>query len=159
MTCSFYKWKSSLFGGDYYCMKKEDEVNTDIYNKYCRDYNYSNCPIYRGNDSSSSSCYLTTACMVARGRGDNCYELETLRTFRDSFLKKTEDGRKLVEEYYDVAPKIVSGINDSENRSQIYENIYNKVIEPCISLIESGHFDETVDLYRKMVLKLKEEFI
>lgn len=158
MTCPYYKWRSNFFGGDYYCMKKDSEVNDDVYKRYCRDYSYSDCPIYKGS-SSSSSCYLTTACMVSKGRDDKCYELQTLRSFRDSYMKASPEGKRLVEEYYSIAPKIVSEINKSESRFEIYDDLYEKVIKRCVSFIEEGRFEETKDLYCKMVNGLQEKFL
>lgn len=40
------------------------------------------------------------------------YELQTLRTFRDTWMKGSKEGQKSIETYYDTAPKIVSAIND-----------------------------------------------
>ena len=62
MSCSYYIWKS-----EYYCTKKEERVDEDHYRIYCRDYSYSDCPIYK-SDSSSGGCYLTSACTAAMGR-------------------------------------------------------------------------------------------
>ena len=59
MSCEYYKFQDGLFGGDYYCIKKEETVSSDIYYKYCRDYNYDACPIYKMS-SNSSSCFITT---------------------------------------------------------------------------------------------------
>lgn len=157
MTCPYYKWRSNFFGGDYYCTKKESEVNDDIYKRYCRDYSYSDCPIYKGS-SDSGGCYLTTACVVSKGLPDDCHELETLRKFRDSYLKPTEEGAKLVEEYYALAPRIVSRINESKERKTVYDGLYEKVIAPCVALIEQGCYEETKDLYCKMVLTLQEKY-
>lgn len=155
MTCPFYEWKSNFFGGDYYCRKKQAEVNTDLYQKYCRDYNYGECPIYKGN-SDSSSCYLTTACLVANQVDPHCYELDTLRSFRDNYLKSTQEGQKLIDEYYSIAPRIVSEINDLVEGKKIYNNIYHEVIIPCVGFIENGQNEKAKNLYCQMVLHLKE---
>ena len=40
MSCDFYTYKSGTLFGDFYCMKKEDTINTDTYNRYCKNYNY-----------------------------------------------------------------------------------------------------------------------
>ena len=58
MSCPFYKFESGgWFGGEYYCIKQKKAVDSDIYYKYCRNYDYNDCPIYK-HDSSGSSCYL-----------------------------------------------------------------------------------------------------
>ena len=75
MGCSFYEFRSGLFGGDYYCIKKGEAVSSDIYYKYCRNYSYGDCPIYKS--SSSSSCFITTIV---------CNILEKNKKVEDSYL-------------------------------------------------------------------------
>ena len=52
MSCSYYTFRQ----GDYYCTKKSDYVNEDVYYKYCRNWDYSDCPVYKGD--TSGGCYL-----------------------------------------------------------------------------------------------------
>ena len=72
-------------------------------------------------ETSSGSCYLTTACMKHFNVefDDNCYELQVLRWFRDNFVS-IED----VNHYYKTAPIIVDGINKSADYENIYLDIY-----------------------------------
>ncbi len=42
MSCPFYVWRS-----DYYCIKTESSKPADIYSRYCRGYDYGDCPIYK----------------------------------------------------------------------------------------------------------------
>ena len=88
MSCSYYIWRS-----EYYCTKKEERVDEDHYRIYCRDYSYSDCPIYK-SDSSSGGCYLTSACTAAMGLPDDCEELSILRRFRDEWLSKQPGGKE-----------------------------------------------------------------
>ena len=115
VSCSYYTFRQ----GDYYCNKKGDYVNEDVYWKYCRNYDYSDCPIYKGD--TSGGCYLTSACMYAKGLSDDCYELQTLRNYRDGWLKLSEEGKQFVEQYYSIAPKIVSAINETKDSKSVYE--------------------------------------
>lgn len=41
---------------------------------------------------SSEGCFLTSACTEAHGLPDDCYELTTLRKYRDSILAKQTGG-------------------------------------------------------------------
>ena len=91
MSCDFYTYKGGTLFGDFYCMKKEDTINMDTYNRYCKNYNYKECPIYKSGNSSG--CYLTSACIFAKGLKDDCHELTTLRQFRDQWLAKTTKGK------------------------------------------------------------------
>ena len=78
MSCSYYTFRQ----GDYYCTKKSDYVNEDVYYKYCRNWDYSDCPVYKGD--TSGGCYLTSACMYSKGLPDDCYELETQKWLKSS---------------------------------------------------------------------------
>lgn len=153
MSCSYYTFRQN----DYYCMKKKDYVNSDVYQKYCKNYDYADCPIYK--DDPSGGCYLTSACMLAKGLPDNCYELETLRHYRDTWLMSSEEGRNIIQQYYEIAPKIVSSINDSENSKAVYEMLYDKMVMPCVRLIEEKKYRETMELYRDMTLKLEKRYV
>lgn len=153
MACSYYTFRQN----DYYCMKKKDYVNSDTYYKYCRNYDYRDCPIYK--DDPSGGCYLTSACMFAKGLPDNCYELETLRHYRDTWLMSSKEGQLIVKQYYAVAPKIVSSINDSEDSKVVYEMLYDKMVMPCVRLIEERKYRETMELYRDMTLKLEKRYV
>lgn len=101
-------------------------------------------------------CYITTAVCESRQKPDDCYELSLLRSFRDDYLLKSDEGAKMVDEYYDVAPSIVKHIGKRENAAEIYEGIWQQYLSPCIRLIESGQNEECVDLYRHMVYELKD---
>ena len=100
-------------------------------------------------------CFITTACCRSRGRGDDCYELTLLRSFRDTSMASLPDGEGLIDMYYDIAPSIVKHIDRLPESSAVYDGIWNRYILPCIRLIESGHYKECMDLYRKMVMDLK----
>lgn len=158
MSCPFYKFESSLFGGDYYCIKQEKVIDSDTYYKYCRNYDYSDCPIYK-HQSSSSGCFLTSACVSAKGLGDDCYELQTLRNYRDNWLTKVEGGLAAISHYYIVAPKIVAAIDKLAERNEIYEMIYNKMIKPCVEFIEQKKYQDAFELYRNMTLQLANQYI
>ena len=158
MSCPFYKFESSLFGGDYYCIKQEKVVDSDIYYKYCRNYDYSDCPIYK-HQSSSSGCFLTSACVSAKGLPDDCYELQTLRNYRDNWLTKAEGGLAAISHYYIVAPKIVAAIDKLAERNEIYSMIYDKMIKPCVEFIEQKKYQDAFELYRNMTLQLANQYI
>ena len=91
------------------------------------------------------------------GKADDCAELTTLRNFRDTYMKSTESGRKLVEEYYDVAPKIVKNIDNAADKDSIYDGIYG-VIVACIDDIKSGNNVSAERRYCDMVNALKVRF-
>ena len=106
--------------------------------------------------SSGSGCYLTTACMkhYMEEFDDNCYYLDILRWFRDNYVSK-EDKK----EYYEVAPKVVEVLDKRKDANTIYNEIYYKVIQVCVRLIENGKYEEAYKLYKENVLDLQNKYV
>ena len=98
---------------------KEHGLNPDKYYKPDRK---NTRPGSNGNDNGG--CYLTTACVAARGLSDTCPELQTLRAFRDGVLAHMPGGKKEIEEYYQMAPDIVAAINHRKNAAEIWNRVY-----------------------------------
>ena len=103
-----------------------------------------------GYNSGSSGCFLTSACVDYFGKPDDCYELTTLRKFRDNYLAKTEEGKKIISQYYKVAPAIIEKINNSDSKDKFYLYIYDE-IKKCISHIENDKNESALTVYMKMV--------
>lgn len=103
--------------------------------------------------SSSGGCFLTTACCTYKGLPDDCYELETLRRFRDTYIKAQPYGEELITTYYREAPGIVESIGKAENRDEILEGMYQEITD-IIALIEEGKNDEAVIRYMMMLHRL-----
>lgn len=155
MSCPYYCWNNH-----YACCKsgEKKDVNEDVYYKYCRDYNYSDCPIYKG-ESSSGSCFLTSACVDAKGLADDCRELTVLREFRDGWLRAQPGGEEEVAEYYRIAPSIVEKIKARDDAMDIFEVIYNELVQPCVELIGSGKNEDAYELYKKMTQNLAVQYL
>lgn len=152
MGCPFYTFRQN----DYYCIKRQDYVSSDCYYRYCRDYSYDECPDYKDGGSSGGGCYLTSACVKAKGLPDDCHELETLRKFRDEWLKAREGGEKAVLEYYRIAPGITDAINERSDAAEIWERVYRELVLPCVALIEQGKHEDAYELYREMARALEQ---
>ena len=136
---------------------REDAVTYDAY--WCTRYGKyvlttSSCS---GWESDDGGCYLTSACVDYLGKADDCEELTSLRKFRDTYMKSTEGGQKLVEEYYAVAPEIVKRINSS-NKKDYYYGYINGVIDKCVKLISQNENEKTMQEYVSMVEFLRKEF-
>lgn len=89
---------------------------------------------------------------------DNCYELQTLRNFRDVYLAQTPVGRLMIEEYYETAPEIVDAIKATGNGNEIFKGLYSEITE-IVSLIENGELEEAVLVYRNLTLSLKNKYL
>ncbi len=111
------------------------------------------------SSSGTSGCFLTTACVRAKNLPDDCDELETLRAFRDSYMMSTEQRQAEIEYYYEIAPAIVASINDLPNADEIWENIFEQIIVPAVSLIKQNKLDDSYTLYKNCVLLLQTRFI
>ncbi|MDE6313865.1 MAG: hypothetical protein K2M46_09665 [Lachnospiraceae bacterium] len=107
----------------------------------------------------SKLCYITTAVCESLGKEDDCYELNILRDYRDTYLRSTEDGARIVNAYYDIAPSIVKRINKCKDRGDIYREIYTQYLSPCIRLLEKGRKEECKEIYTDMVLGLERKYL
>ena len=104
-------------------------------------------------------CFITTAVCESFGKPDDCYELTSFRRFRDEQMLATPEGRALVEEYYDVAPAIVTCIDLSEERKSVYADIWREWLAPCLKDIESGRMADCGKRYGQMVRSLKQKYL
>lgn len=104
-------------------------------------------------------CFITTAVCEELGKPDDCEELTAFRAFRDGYLMSCEDGPALVEEYYNIAPGIVTCINVCDNRSERYRAIREEYLAPCYADIQAGRMQECKDRYVKMVRDLEKQYL
>ncbi len=103
---------------------------------------------------SDPGCFLTTACLRAKALPDNCDELEALRNFRDNYLAQMNNGKDEIEEYYRIAPSIVSEIDKLPDAQNIWENIYSELVERCLQMIKGKSFFEAYLYYKAYTLEL-----
>ena len=109
-------------------------------------------------NKSGGGCFITTAVCGNFGKPDDCYELTAFRNFRDTWLINQPDGKSLIEEYYQIAPKIVSKIDSLTSASLVYKKIWEKYLSKCLNFIERGDNQSCKQLYIKMVTNLKKIF-
>ena len=155
--CEYYYYDSG-----YSCaLKRKNDgnssVDSDTVHRYCWGYHYRDCPRYKAA-KNDTGCFLTSACTEARGLPDDCHELTVLRNYRDSYLKSLPEGEAEISEYYKIAPQIVTTIKQRSDALQIFDDIYNDLVAPCVAMIEKGENDEAHVLYRSEVKKLETRF-
>lgn len=85
---------------------------------------------------------------------DNCYELTTLRWFRDNFVSKED-----IEHYYEVAPKIVEFINNEKYVDAFYKYIYENVVKYCVEKIENKKYEEAYSRYKISIISFEERYL
>lgn len=116
------------------------------------------CGHFEG-DSGGIGCYLTTACTKSKGLPDDCYELETLRRFRDTYMAFKPEGKTDIAEYYKFAPLIVEAIDNRSDSTEIWNRVYEEMILPCVRLIECEKSEEAYDKYKQFSLLLRDLYL
>ena len=109
--------------------------------------------------SDSEGCYLSSACVMAKGLPDHCEELETLRLFRDEYLARQPEGRAEIEQYYTTAPVIVEVINRLPNHLEIWNRVYEELVEPCVRMIHANQLPQAHQFYRTYASKLAHSYL
>ncbi len=114
----------------------------------------------RGGSSSSSrgGCFLTSACMEAKGLPDDCDELETMRRYRDEVLARQTGGKEEINRYYAIAPDIVENINKRKDAKEIWQRVYDEMVAPCVAYIKAAEYDQAFALYRDYALRLEAQY-
>lgn len=106
------------------------------------------------DETHKSGCFLTTACVAFAGLPDTCAELQTLRAFRDGYVRQLPDGDALISEYYRVAPSIVRQILGSADRDACLREILTAV-QRAVALIARGDMPGAFDVYVSLVKGLR----
>ena len=157
--CRYYYYDSG-----YSCaLRRQKEgyssIDSDTVHRYCWGYHYEECPRYKSEHGGGGGCYLTSACVEAKGLSDDCHELTVLRNFRDGYMRSLPNGAADICEYYHVAPLIVEKIKLLPNAGEIFEKIYNELVEPCVALIDSNKNEEAYVSYRNYTKMLQKRYM
>lgn len=91
-------------------------------------------------------CFITTACTSFYGLSDDCYQLQTLRKFRDGYLSKSSESKKLIKQYYSVAPALVTLLKADSDRRKLFADIFMKINSACAAL-ELKQYEEAKRIY------------
>jgi hypothetical protein len=102
-------------------------------------------------------CFITTACCQTLGLDDDCFELRTLRRYRDQVLSKHRGGAQEIAAYYHLAPLILARL-PQETRATILRSHYARHILPAALAAGLGLDRPAYRLYRRMIDELAGEF-
>jgi hypothetical protein len=125
-------------------------------------------PFYLGDYDSISSgfrkkflglCFITTAVCQEQGLPDDCAELTAFRAFRDGYLRACPDGEALIEEYYNIAPGIVSCLNVCGDRRENYRAVRENYLDPCYRDLQAGRLESCKARYVAMVRALEKRYL
>lgn len=160
MSCPYYKFESSgWFGGDYTCIKDPNNkkiIGDDHYRRYCRDYNYRECPTYRYEESSG--CFITTVLCNVLGLPDNHETLNTLRNFRDNILQKDESYKEILQVYDSIGPMVADKIMKDDNREEIALDLYKSSLLPIVEEVNNNNYNRAIKHYLYMTLFLVSDY-
>lgn len=146
-NCEYYDLnQKEYWGSRYYCTKTY---------KY-RENNEGACNLYIQKKAKTSDCFITTIICEKLGYQDNCDILETLRFIRESYLKRTEEGRALLQEYDIIGPVISAEIAKCSLIDSIV--LAKKYILPCYDAIKENRYVDAIMIYTNMVMELKTRF-
>ncbi len=123
-------------------------------------------PLDKNDNSLNIWMNFTSPCPQACGEGECTssaaynathddkeeFGLNKLREFRND-LWVSKDG-ELVEMYYHISPIITASIRKQQNAKEIYAEISNDYLQPCLDAIEEGKTTEAVTLYKEVFNKL-----
>lgn len=116
-------------------------------------------PSYSDDYDDYEGCYITTAVCRHTGKADSCSELQTLRWYRDNVLADSEQGKRDIERYYQIAPQIVAAIDSRADADQVYEQLRSGHILPSVAAVEQQDYDRAYRLYREMTLALEQRYL
>lgn len=101
-----------------------------------------------GNIFGGGGCFITTATCEVMGLADDCDELQTLREFRDSWLK--ENHPEDITQYYEEAPGIVERIKKIEESEDLFIYLYHAFIYPAVEKIKAEDFQGAYITYKQL---------
>lgn len=102
-------------------------------------------------------CFITTAACAWQGKTDDCEELTAFRAFRDNWLAAQPDGKALTEEYYRIAPGIVTAMNLTQP-DVLYPALWKEFLKPCYEALLRGDNAGCKRLYVRMVRTLSKKY-
>lgn len=104
-----------------------------------------------------SLCFITTACVEARGLPDDCYELRLLRLFHDEYVAKLPDGPRILSEYERKAPRIVAVVKNlgEEEAERVWDDLYERGVRRAVAHIVNGRWDEAYEVYTSRCRELE----
>lgn len=104
---------------------------------------------------SPEGCFITTACCEVLGLDDNCFELRTLRRYRNEVLAKQPGGAALIARYYAVAPAVLTRLRRaSENPARALLSVYARFVLPAALAARLGLDALAYRLYVRMLHEL-----
>jgi hypothetical protein len=163
-ACTYLKEEVNSYG-EYWCKRKGE------YHKACDPKCYNFCKAYDRSDSaranmydysksrsSGGGCYITTAMCEILGYEDNNYYLQTLRSFRDNFLKKDRKYWGLLITYDIIGPAIAENLRKETMKISLAMALFDNYINKAVTAIEHEKYEEAITIYTNMTNNLANRY-
>lgn len=110
-----------------------------------------------GAIKSVFNCFITTAMCEYYELPDDCEELETLRSFRDTYMESTPEMAAKVKEYYQVAPGYCEKLESfsASDKQKTFARI-KEYIDLAVENIKAGNNQYAYLVYVQLVDYVKE---
>ena len=105
----------------------------------------------------AKGCFLTTACCEVLGLPDDCFELRTLRRYRDETLAAMPGGNAAIAAYYLLAPSILDRLPRQDRAARLL-SVYARFILPSAVAARLGLNALAYRLYARMMDELARDF-
>ena len=105
----------------------------------------------------AKGCFLTTACCEVLGLPDDCFELRTLRRYRDETLAAMPGGNAAIAAYYLLAPSILDRLPRQDRVARLL-SVYARFILPSAVAARLGLNALAYRLYARMMSELAHDF-
>jgi len=148
-NCKHIDKNSKNYWNEYYCNMEKKYLSES--KKACSYFVLKDTGGYQ-----PAGCFITTIVCSKLGFNDDCEVLTTLRGFRENYLKRTDEGIKLLMLYDEVGPKISNYI--AIDSSKVAQVIMNNYLIPCTNFIKEKGYMEAINLYKDMVYKLLKQY-
>lgn len=104
-------------------------------------------------------CFITTAVCEQEGKPDDCAELTAFRAFRDGWLRQCPDGPALIDEYYEIAPAIVTMMGVCADKADACGEIRGRWLDACYEDLRQGRMASCKARYTDMVRTLEQRYL
>ena len=100
-------------------------------------------------------CYVVSSTLKSLGlQVLGSEEIGLMKKLKTDFLGRSFSGLREVVRYNRLAPKIVSAINQREDREEIYSSIYHHDLSNVMGLLRKGDYESGYREYKRMILDL-----
>lgn len=147
--------KTDYYGKDmYFCKENRTYIKLDSH--ICSSIKADSKIINSYGSYNPSGCYITTIVCDILGYPDDCELLNTLRDFRDNYMKKNNYQIPLLQQYDELGPHISKGIYNDPNRDIVALDLLKYNLIPCAEEIKNKNYDAAISIYTNMVDELND---